>query len=94
MKVAVVQSGVEPCAVAQNLARLDAQLAALARQGVELTLETVPAALARRHGVPVLLSSIGGPLVSRGSPALPFGLRTVRAGRSGIYLPAGRVASG
>ncbi len=52
----------------------------------------VPPALARRNGTPVLLSSMGGPLESAGSPVLPIRQRGRYAGRSGIHLPEGTVA--
>ena len=54
-------------------------------------LTEVPPAVARRNGVPVVLSSMGGPFIGGGSPVLPVKLRGDYAGRSGIYLPSGPV---
>lgn len=50
-------------------------------------LTRTPKALARRHGVPVALSSTGGPFESAGSPVFPFRRHGTYAGRSGLYLP-------
>jgi len=55
-------------------------------------LTSVPPQLARRNGVPVVLCSMGGEFVTRGSPVLPMRRRCSYAGKSGIYLPGRSVA--
>ncbi|HME56449.1 MAG TPA: carbon-nitrogen hydrolase family protein [Candidatus Lokiarchaeia archaeon] len=53
-----------------------------------------PLQLSKHHGVPVLVSSIGGPFHSAGSTVFPvhFKLNGYYAGQSGIYTPEGPVA--
>ncbi len=51
---------------------------------------TLPAALAKKNGVPVALSSMGGDFISSGSAVAPFARNGKYAGRSGIHLPKGK----
>ena len=55
-------------------------------------LTSIPGALARRNGVPVMLCSMAGAFRSKGSPVWPVKMSGQYAGLSGIYLPSGAVA--
>ena len=48
----------------------------------------IPAALAKRNGVGVLLCSMGGSFVTKRSFSAPFARNGMYAGRSGIFLPS------
>ena len=54
-------------------------------------LTKVPLQLAKKNGVPVMLCSMGGEFSSEGSPFLPFKMKSMYAGNSGIYFPDGSV---